>query len=134
MSNFLDETTTKALIAGSIGAGIDLIIYKNNNIKATMLLAGCIAGSSFVASKMAKSLPDLSGSLGTSTMYDVKTLEQRVLELTLSSGSSFILSKYVFKNMRELPVMQYIGIFAGSSIGAEYITDYIYQQKLSYLS
>ena len=135
MSNFLDETTTKALIAASIGAGIDLIIYKNNNIKATMLLAGCIGGSSFVASKMAKSLPDLSGgALGTSTMYDVKTIEQRVLELTLSSGSSFILSKYVFKNMRELPVMQYVGIFAGSSIAAEYLTDYIYQQKLSYLS
>ena len=61
MSNFLDETTTKAFIAASIGASIDLIIYKNTNHKATALLATCIGGSSYVASKMAKSLPDLSG-------------------------------------------------------------------------
>ena len=135
MSSFLDETTTKALIAASIGAGIDLIIYKNNNIKATMLLAGCIGGSSFLASKLSKSLPDLSyGAIPASSMYDVRTIEQRILELSLSSGSSFVLSKYVFKNMRELPMIQYVAIFAGSSIGAEYISDYVYRQKLSYLS
>ena len=134
-SLFSDKAITKALIAGSIGGAIDILIYKNNNIKATMVLGGCIAGSSFAASKIAPSLPDVTnGALGTSTFYNVKTIEERILELTMSSGSSFLLSVYVFKNKRPLSVMEYIAIFAGSSIGAEYISDYIFQEKLSYLS
>ena len=134
-SIFTDKSITKAIIAGSIGAGIDILIYKNNNIKATMVLGACIGGSSFVASKIAPSLPDVTnGALGTSTFYNVKTIEERILELTMSSGSSFLLSVYVYKNMRPLSVMEYIGIFAGSSIGAEYISDYIFQEKLSYLA
>ena len=134
-SLFSDKSVTKALIAGSIGSAIDILVYKNNNIKATMLLGACIGGSSFIASKIAPSLPDVTnGALGTSSFYNVKTIEERILELTMSSGSSFLLSVYVFKNMRPLSVMEYIGIFAGSSIGAEYISDYIFQEKLSYLA
>ena len=130
-SLFSDKSITKALI----GAGIDILIYKNNNIKATMVLGSCIAGSSFVASKIAPSLPDVTnGALGTSTFYNVKTIEERILELTMSSGSSFLLSVYVFRNMRVLSVMEYIGIFAGSAIASEYIADYVFQEKLSYLA
>ena len=100
-----------------------------------MLLGGCIAGSSYIASKIAPSLPDLSNSMiSNTTFYNVKTIEERILELTMSSGSSFLLSVYVFKNMRPLSVMEYIGIFAGSSVSAEYISDYIFQEKLSYLT
>ena len=58
-------------------------------------------------------------------VYDVKTIEQRVLEIILSSSSSYAINKYVLKNMRDLPLIQYIGIFVGSSIGAEYVTEYI---------
>ena len=134
-SLFSDKSITKALIAGSIGAGIDILIYKNNNIKATMVLGGCIGASSFVASKIAPSQPDLTNTMISNTsFYNVKTIEERILELTMSSGSSFLLSVYVFKNMRPLSVMEYIGIFVGSSVGAEYISDYIFQEKLSYLA
>ena len=62
------------------------------------------------------------------------TLQQRILELTLSSSASFVLSKYVLKNMRELPMMQYIGIFGGSSVVSEYVSDYIFKEPLAYLS
>ena len=134
-SIFIDKAITKGLIAGTIGSAIDILVYKNNNIKATMLLGACIGGSSFVASKIAPSLPDLSNSMISNTsFYNVKTIEERILELTMSSGSSFLLSVYVFKNMRPLSVMEYIGIFVGSSVGAEYISDYIFQEKLSYLA
>ena len=91
-----DKSIFKALVAAGVAASIDIVIYKNTNYKATALLASTVAGSSYVSSKI--SLPDLTnGALGTSNMYDVKTVEQRVLELTLASSSSFILSKYVLK-------------------------------------
>ena len=79
-------------------------------------------------------MPDVSGSQFDTSFMESSTLQQRILELTLSSGSSFVLSKYVMKNMRELPMMQYIGIFGGSSVISEYISDYVFKEALSYLS
>ena len=74
-SIFTDKAITKSLIAGSIGSAIDILIYKNNNIKATMLLVGCIGASSYVASKIAPSLPDVTnGALGTSSFYNTSNL------------------------------------------------------------
>ena len=136
MSNsVLDETNTKALIAAGVAASIDIFIYKNKNYKATALLAGCVAVGSFTASKIAPNLIDVTGgALGASTMYDIKTIEQRLLELSISSGSSFVLSKYAFNNMRSLPMIEYIAIFGGSSFIAEYATDYLFKNPLSYLS
>ena len=133
MSSFLsDKSIFKALVAGGVAASMDIIIYKNNNYKATMLLASTVSGSSYVSSKLL--LPDLTGTHFDNSFLESSTLQQRILELTLSSGSSFVLSKYVLKNMRELPMMQYIGIFGGSSLISEYVSDYIFKEALSYLS
>ena len=133
MSSLLaDKSIFKALVAGGVAASIDIIIYKNNNYKATALLASTVGASSYVSSKLI--LPDVSGSQFDTSFMESSTLQQRILELTLSSGSSFVLSKYVLKNMRELPMMQYIGIFGGSSVVSEYISDYVFKEALSYLS
>ena len=133
MTSFLsDKSIFKALVAAGVAASIDIVIYKNNNYKATALLASTVGASSYVSSKLI--LPDVSGSQFDTSFMESSTLQQRILELTLSSGSSFILSKYVLKNMRELPMMQYIGIFGGSSVVSEYISDYVFKEALSYLS
>ena len=133
MTSFLsDKSIFKALVAAGVAASIDIVIYKNNNYKATMLLAGTVGASSYVSSKLI--LPDVTGTQFDTSFMESSTLQQRILELTLSSGSSFVLSKYVLKNMRELPMMQYIGIFGGSSVVSEYISDYVFKEALSYLS
>ena len=133
MTSFLaDKSIVKALVAGGVAASIDIVIYKNNNYKATALLASTVGASSYVSSKLI--LPDVTGTQFDNSFLESSTLQQRLLELTLSSGSSFILSKYVLKNMRELPMMQYIGIFGGSSLISEYISDYVFKEALSYLS
>ena len=133
MTSFLsDKSIFKALVASGVAASIDIVIYKNNNYKATMLLAGTVGASSYVSSKLI--LPDVTGTQFDTSFMESSTLQQRILELTLSSGSSFVLSKYVLKNMRELPMMQYIGIFGGSSVVSEYISDYVFKEALSYLS
>ena len=133
MTSFLsDKSIFKSLVAAGVAASIDIVIYKNNNYKATALLASTVGASSYVSSKLI--LPDVSGSQFDTSFMESSTLQQRILELTLSSGSSFVLSKYVLKNMRELPMMQYIGIFGGSSVVSEYISDYVFKEALSYLS
>ena len=133
MTSFLsDKSIFKSLVAAGVAASIDIVIYKNNNYKATMLLAGTVGASSYVSSKLI--LPDVTGTQFDTSFMESSTLQQRILELTLSSSASFVLSKYVMKNMRELPMMQYIGIFGGSSVISEYISDYVFKEALSYLS
>ena len=133
MTSFLsDKSIFKSLVAAGVAASIDIVIYKNNNYKATALLASTVGASSYVSSKLI--LPDVTGTQFDNSFMESSTLQQRILELTLSSGSSFVLSKYVLKNMRELPMMQYIGIFGGSSLISEYIADYVFKEALSYLS
>ena len=133
MTSFLsDKSIFKSLVAAGVAASIDIVIYKNNNYKATALLASTVGASSYVSSKLI--LPDVTGTQFDTSFMESSTLQQRILELTLSSGSSFVLSKYVLKNMRELPMMQYIGIFGGSSLISEYVSDYIFKEPLSYLS
>ena len=122
----------KSLVAAGVAASIDIIIYKNNNYKATALLASTVGASSYVSSKLI--LPDVTGTQFDNSFLESSTLQQRLLELTLSSSASFVLSKYFLKNMRELPMMQYIGIFGGSSLISEYIADYVFKEPLSYLS
>ena len=133
MTSFLsDKSIFKALVAGGVAASIDIVIYRNNNYKATALLASTVGASSYISSKII--LPDVTGTQFDTSFMESSTLQQRILELTISSSSSFVLSKYVFKNMRELPMMQYIGIFGGSSVISEYISDYVFKEALSYLS
>ena len=133
MTSFLsDKSIFKSLVAASVAASIDIIIYKNNNYKATALLASTVGASSYVSSKLI--LPDVTGTQFDNSFMESSTLQQRILELTLSSSASFVLSKYVLKNMRELPMMQYIGIFGGSSVVSEYVSDYIFKEPLAYLS
>ena len=89
MSSFLsDKSIFKALVAGGIAASMDIIIYKNNNYKATMLLASTVGASSYVSSKLI--LPDVTGTQFDTSFMESSTLQQRILELTLSSGSSFV--------------------------------------------
>ena len=129
-----DKSIFKALISSSVAAAIDILIYKNNNTKGTMILAGTVGASSYISSKASNFLPDVTGTTFDNQYMDSKTVEQRILELSLSSGGSFVISKYVLKNMRDLPLIQYVGIFGGASFASEYITDYVFSQPLSYLS
>ena len=135
MSLLSDKSIFKSLVAGCVAASIDIVVYKNTtNYKGTLLLASTVSASSFIASKAASSIPDFTGTKFDTQYTDSATIQQRLLELTLASSASFILNKYVFKNLRNLPVYEYAFIFGSSSFLSEYITDYVFQDKLSYLN
>ena len=129
-----DKSKTKALISATIATGIDVLIYKSRNYKNTAILSLTVGLSSYISNKMTSSLPEMTNSLLQNDQnLDIKTLESRVLELSLSTTSSFILNRYILNNMRELPLTQYLFIFGSCSIGSEYITDYLFSEKLAYL-
>ena len=134
MNILQDKSITKALIAGTIATAIDILVYKSRNYKNSAILALTVGASSYISNKLTTSLPDMSNSLiKNSENVDVKTLESRILEITLSTGSSFIVNKYMLNNMRELPLTQYIFIFGSCSLGSEYLADYLFSEKLAFL-
>ena len=129
-----DKSKTKALISSIIAIGIDTLIYKSRNYKNTAILSLTVGASSYISNKMTNFLPEMTNSLlQNNENLDVKTLESRVLELSLSTSSSFILNRYILNNMRELPLPQYLFIFGSCSLGSEYIADYLFSEKLAYL-
>ena len=110
-----------------------MMVYKSRNPKNIAILALTVGASSYVSNKLTTSLPDISNSLlKNSDNLDVKTLESRILELTLSTSGSFIINRYILNNMRELPLSQYLFIFGSCSVGSEYLTDYLFSEKLAY--
>ena len=132
------EKNFKALLCGIIGTSIDKFIYKSPYIKNTLILGTCIAGSNYVASTMQEMnmIPTISAIESyNSENINMKTIEQRLLELSLGIGSAYVVNTTILKNMRpNLPVQDILYIFGGSSVLSEYITDYMFNQKLSYLA
>ena len=135
MNILQDKSKTKALISSATAIAIDMMVYKSRNPKNIAILALTVGASSYVSNKLTTSLPDISNSLlKNSDNLDVKTLESRILELTLSTSGSFIINRYILNNMRELPLSQYLFIFGSCSVGSEYLTDYLFSEKLAYLT
>ena len=135
MSLLSNEALVKASIAGSTAIAIDKFYFKSTSLKNSIILGSCVAGSSFIVSSLVKKnlIPDLSnGSMDTS-LYSVKTVEGRILELGLASSSAYLINTMVLKNMKPISVMEIGILFLGSSGIAEYATDYLFNRNLSYL-
>ena len=66
---------------------------------------------------------------------NIKTIEQRIIEISLSGLGAYTVNNQILKNMRaNLTIQDCVMLFVAPSIIAEYVTDYVFGQKLSYLS
>ena len=133
-----NEKNFKALVCGVVGMSIDKFIYKSPYIKNTIILGACISGSNYIASTIQESgmIPTISiAETYNSENINIKTIEQRLIELSLGIGSAYAVNTIVLKNMRpNLPIQDILFIFGGSSVISEYLTDYMFSKKLSYLA
>ena len=133
-----NEKNFKALVCGVVGMSIDKFIYKSPYIKNTIILGACISSSNYIASTIQESgmIPTISiAETYNSENINIKTIEQRLIELSLGIGSAYAVNTIVLKNMRpNLPIQDILFIFGGSSVISEYLTDYMFSKKLSYLA
>ena len=133
-----NEKNFKALVCGVVGMSIDKFIYKSPLLKNTMILGACLTGSNYIASTLQESgmIPTISiAETYNSENINIKMIEQRLIELSLGIGSAYFANTVVLKNMRpNLPIQDILFIFGGSSVISEYVTDYMFSQKLSYLA
>ena len=139
MSNILsNEKNFKAMVAFGVSASIDKFIYKSPNIKNTLLLASVAGASNYMASTLqaANMIPSLQAiEAYNSETINIKTIEQRIIDVSLSGLGAYIVNNQILKNMRpNLSIQDCLMLFVAPSVIAEYVTDYIFGQKLSYLA
>ena len=139
MSNILsNEKTFKSLVAFGVSASIDKFIYKSPNVKNTLIMASIAASSNYIASTLQENnfIPSLQViEAYNSETINIKTIEQRIIEISLSGLGAYIVNNQILKNMRpNLSIQDCIMLFVAPSVIAEYVTDYMFSEKLSYLS
>ena len=138
MSILSNEKNFKALTATTVSAAIDKFIYRSPNIKNTAIMAFVVGGANYVASTLQQTgmIPSITATESyNSETINIKTIEQRLIEISISGLGFYTINNQILKNMKpNLSVQDCIILFAVPSIVAEYIIDYIFNQKLSYLA
>ena len=134
MSILENQKLVKSLIVGGTAFTIDKLYFKSTNLKNSMILAASMASATYVASVLSQKLPDLTNSLGgNSQMYDVSTVQERVVEIGLSVTSAYVLNTMILKNMKPISLIEVGILFLGSNLVGELATDYLTGKPISYL-
>ena len=123
------STLKPVLVAGVIVA-LDKYALNQTNLNNSLYfgLAGAIGVYS--ASMITPMIPKQ----GSGSFMDARTLEGRILEVGLGTGSTYALNKYVFNNdLNPNDLLMKCAVIAGADFVAEYIDDYLSGRPLSFL-
>ena len=105
----------------------------NPNAVARSLRFGAVVGAGLLASSMCAPGMVAQNGGGNSHWMSTKTLEHRVIEVGVGTGTVVLVNNYVFRTSG-LSMIQTAGVvFAADFIG-EYIADYATAQPLSYFA
>ena len=133
-----NEKNFKAMVAMGVSASIDRFIYKSPNIRNTAILGIVAGGANFIESTLQENnlIPTISlAEAYNSETINIKTIEQRIIEFSLSGFGAYFVNNQILKKMRpNLSIQDCVLLFVAPSIVAEYITDFMFNQKLSYLA
>ena len=67
-------------------------------------------------------------------MYSVFTVEERILEITMSFGAGYAVNKFILQNDgTQHDIIKKIGAIVVADVIAEYATDFLATRPLSYL-
>ena len=118
-----------------IGAGVavlaDRFIFNNADVNSNAAFGGAVAiglyASAMISPNIPKFLPDM-GSLANG-----KLLQDRVTEISISSGSAYVINRFVMKNdYNPSDLMKKVAVIAAADFIGEYASDYFGGRALSY--
>ena len=137
MSVLQNEDLVKAGICSVSVLAIDKFYFKSTSMKNSLILAGAVGGSNYIANVIMKKniVPDFSSSIGTGSvgLYATKTVETRIIEISLGVASAYGINTLILKNQKTLSIVELMLLFVSPSIIAEVISDYLYNRPISYL-
>ena len=123
------STLKPVLVAGCIVA-LDKYALNQTNLNNSLYfgLAGAIGV--YTASMITPLIPNQ----GSGSFMDARTLEGRILEISLGTGSTYALNKFVFDNdLNPNDLLMKCAVIAGADVIAEFADDYLNNRPLSFL-
>ena len=121
------------IISGAVVVALDKFGLNETNMTRSVYLGAAAVGGIYAGQLIAPMVPFYS-SLPSSTLYNNKTLELRLLEIGLGAGAAFGLTKFTEIRYTPSELQQKIGILVAGSIAGTYIADYLNSKPMTYLS
>ena len=138
MSTFLSPQYVKPLIVTGVSVAIDMLVFKQTNLKNSLLYGAANGLGSFSSNMVINSglIPNLGSNNppDSNKMYSVFTVEERILEITMSFGAGYAVNKFILQNDgTQHDIIKKIGAIVVADVIAEYATDFLATRPLSYL-
>ena len=124
------SSNLKPLITGAVIVALNKYAMNQQNLNNSLYfgLAGAVGifGAQIVTPMIPKQ--------GSGTLIDPRTLEGRILEVSLGAGATYGINRFVLNNdLRPNDLMMKVAVIAGADFIAEYIDDYLAGRPLSFL-
>lgn len=121
------------IISGAIVVALDKYLLGENDLTKSLYLGGATVGGIYAGQMIAPVVPFYS-SLPSSTLYNNKTLELRLLELGLGVGGAYGITKLTPVRYPTVDWQSKIGIIVAGSVAGSYISDYLTSKPMTYLN
>ncbi len=123
-------STLKPILTAGCIVALDKYALNQTNLNSSIYFGLAGAVGIFAAQMVTPMIPKQ----GSGTMFDPRTLEGRILEVGLGTGSTYALNKFVLNNdLNPNDLMMKVAVIAAADFAAEYIDDYLGGRPLSFL-
>ena len=135
----LGHGVVKAVSSAIIAGALDNYVIENGAMNSSamgrsagfgLVVGGAIYASNYIAPSFTNLVP-----IADTSFFSGKTLEHRLIEITLGSAGAIALGKTGFANNflpnRDIP--KKVGIILIADVLGEYVADYVHSKPLSYL-
>ena len=132
----MDTTSLKPVVMGVIAGSFDKYYLGERDMMKTVYFAGAVAAGSYVAEMALPVVRDVAGLIPSvnKSIYDSKTLAERIMEISGSTASIYILNKYILRNDNyKGEMMKRLTIIAVSDVIATYGLEYYNGKPLEFL-
>ena len=130
MSNTFDYSP---IISGAIVVALDKYLLQESNMERSLYLGGATIAGIYGGQIIAPMVPFYSA-LPSTTLYNNKTLELRLLEIGLGAGATYGVTKFTPIRYANSEWSQKIGIIVAGSVAGTYLNDYLTSKPMTYLN
>ena len=124
------SSNLKPLLTGACVVALDEYALGQTNLNSSIYFGLAASVGIFTAQLITPMIPKQ----GSGTMIDPRTLEGRILEVGLGTGSTYVLNRFVLNNdLNPNDLLMKVGVIAAADFASEYIDDYLNNRPLSFL-
>lgn len=133
----MDTTSMKPFAMGVVAGVLDMYYMGETDMVKTIYFGAAVATGSYLAELAAPLAKDVAGFIPSAnkSIYDSKTLAERIMEIGGASVSIYILNRYIIRNdTYKGEVMKRLTVIAASDVIATYGLEYYHGKPLEFFT